>query len=128
MHSLPGERALMRIHLGERDGYHGKPLYQAIVGLLRQRHYAGATVYRAIMGFGASAQARGFGATGSRRGAEARRPGALPSGPPAPSVAGSPGKVIGRLEIALERSRGPSKVNQSDFRCAPGSRGAWRRR
>ena len=58
MHGLNGERTLMRIHLGERDRYHGKPLYEAIVMLLRERHYAGATVYRAIMGFGASAHVR----------------------------------------------------------------------
>ena len=55
-HGLKGERTLMRIHIGERDKYHGKPLYQAIVELLRTRHYAGATVYRAIMGFGANAR------------------------------------------------------------------------
>jgi len=58
MHGLNGERTLMRIHLGERDRYQGKPLYEAIVMLLRERHYAGATVYRAIMGFGASAHVR----------------------------------------------------------------------
>lgn len=56
MHGFKGERTLMRIHIGERDKYHGKPLYQAIVELLRQRHYAGATVLRAIMGFGASSR------------------------------------------------------------------------
>jgi uncharacterized protein len=44
----------MRIHIGERDKFDGKPLYAAIVELLRRRHYAGATVLRAIMGFGAS--------------------------------------------------------------------------
>ncbi len=55
-HGLKGERTLMRIHIGERDKYHGKPLYQAIVELLRERHYAGATVLRAIMGFGATAR------------------------------------------------------------------------
>jgi uncharacterized protein len=53
-----GERLLMRIHLGERDQWRGKPLYQAIVELLRAKHYAGATVYRGIMGFGASARLR----------------------------------------------------------------------
>ncbi|MGH7629730.1 MAG: DUF190 domain-containing protein [Gemmatimonadales bacterium] len=58
MHGLTGERTLMRIHLGERDKHRGRPLYQAIVELLRERHYAGATVYRAIMGFGASAHLR----------------------------------------------------------------------
>ena len=55
-HGLTGERTLMRIHIGERDRYEGKPLYQAIVELLLERHYAGATVLRAIMGFGASAR------------------------------------------------------------------------
>jgi len=58
MHGFKGERTLMRIHIGERDKdpKSGKPLYRAIVELLRQRQYAGATVYRAIMGFGASAR------------------------------------------------------------------------
>jgi uncharacterized protein len=55
MHGLTGERTLMRIHIGERDKFHGKPLYEAIVHLLRERHFAGATVFRGIMGFGASA-------------------------------------------------------------------------
>ena len=57
-HGFTGERTLMRIHIGERDKHDGKPLYQAIVELLRQRHYAGATVLRAIMGFGATAKVR----------------------------------------------------------------------
>jgi PII-like signaling protein len=55
-HGFEGERTLMRIYIGERDKYHGKPLYQAIVELLRARHYAGATVLRAVMGFGATAR------------------------------------------------------------------------
>ncbi|HET9726101.1 MAG TPA: DUF190 domain-containing protein [Gemmatimonadales bacterium] len=55
LHGLTGERTLMRIHIGERDKFHGKPLYEAIVLLLRERGYAGATVFRGIMGFGASA-------------------------------------------------------------------------
>ena len=54
MHGLKGERVLMRVHIGERDKYKGKPLYAAIVELLRRKGYAGATVYRGIMGFGAS--------------------------------------------------------------------------
>ena len=55
MHGLTGERVLMRIHIGERDKHHGKPLYEAIVHLLRARLFAGATVLRGITGFGASA-------------------------------------------------------------------------
>ena len=54
MHGLKGERVLMRVHIGERDKYKGKPLYAAIVEMLRRKGYAGATVYRGIMGFGAS--------------------------------------------------------------------------
>ena len=58
MHGLVGERTLMRIHIGERDKFEGKPLHTAIVELLRRKHYAGATVTRAIMGFGASSRIR----------------------------------------------------------------------
>jgi PII-like signaling protein len=54
MHGLKGERVLMRIHIGERDKYAGKPLYEAVVNLLRTRGYAGATVFRGVMGYGAS--------------------------------------------------------------------------
>ena len=46
----------MRIHIGERDKHEGRPLYMAIVNLLREKHYAGATVLRAITGFGATAR------------------------------------------------------------------------
>ncbi|HKG90872.1 MAG TPA: DUF190 domain-containing protein [Gemmatimonadaceae bacterium] len=56
MHGLHGERMLMRIHIGESDRHGGRPLHEAIVELLRARHYAGATVTRAIMGFGATAR------------------------------------------------------------------------
>ena len=56
MHGFKGERVLMRIHVGEGDRYQGKPLYQQIVELLRSKHYAGATVLRGIMGFGASSK------------------------------------------------------------------------
>jgi uncharacterized protein len=56
MQGFTGERVLMRIHIGERDKWKGKPLYQAITELLRAKHYAGCTVVRAIMGFGASSR------------------------------------------------------------------------
>ncbi len=55
-HGLRGERVLMRIHIGERDKHRGRPLYEAIVELIRERHYAGATVFRGITGFGATAR------------------------------------------------------------------------
>jgi hypothetical protein len=56
MRGFKGERVLMRIHIGERDKHDGKPLYQQIVELLRARHFAGATVFRGIMSFGAEAR------------------------------------------------------------------------
>ncbi len=44
----------MRIHVGEADDYRGVLLYKAILELLRERGYAGATVFRGAMSFGAS--------------------------------------------------------------------------
>ena len=52
---IEGEGLLVRIYIGESDHWHGKPLYQAIVELLRERGLAGATVLRGIEGFGAKA-------------------------------------------------------------------------
>lgn len=45
---------LLRIMIGEDDEFDGRPLYEAIVRLLRSEGLAGATVFRGIMGFGAS--------------------------------------------------------------------------
>ncbi len=45
---------LLRIFIGEDDEHDGRPLYQAIVELLRRQGLAGATVFRGIMGFGRS--------------------------------------------------------------------------
>ncbi|MFN2637206.1 MAG: DUF190 domain-containing protein [Gemmatimonadaceae bacterium] len=56
MHGFKGERVLMRVHIGERDKHNGKALYEEIVELLRKRKYAGATVFRGIMGFGATSR------------------------------------------------------------------------
>lgn len=50
---LSGEGKLLRIFIGESDKWHGRPLYQAIVEHLRTEGIAGATVIRAIEGFGA---------------------------------------------------------------------------
>jgi len=49
-----GERTLMRIHLGESDRFEGKPLYQAIVNLLRAEGFCGVTVLRGIGGYGSA--------------------------------------------------------------------------
>lgn len=56
-----GERTLMRIFIGESDRaqhgpHHGRPLYEALLLLFRERGFAGATVLRGMAGFGASAK------------------------------------------------------------------------
>lgn len=47
---------LVRIFIGESDTHQGKPLYRAIVELLRRQGLAGATVLRGIEGFGKSSR------------------------------------------------------------------------
>jgi len=56
MVKLEGEGKLLRIFIGESDRWHGKPLYQAIVELVRREGLAGATVVRGIEGFGADSR------------------------------------------------------------------------
>jgi len=55
-HRFKGERTLMRIFIGESDKHQGKPLYEALLNLFRERGIAGATVVRAIAGFGSSSE------------------------------------------------------------------------
>ncbi len=55
-HRFKGERTLMRIFIGEGDKHQGKPLYEALLSLFRERGIAGATVVRAIAGFGSSSK------------------------------------------------------------------------
>ena len=45
---------LLRIFVGEDDEHDGRPLYEAIVLMLREQGLAGATVLRGIEGFGRS--------------------------------------------------------------------------
>src|SRR5260370_10953875 len=49
-----GEGTLMRIHIGESDKWHGKPLHEAIVEMLRKDGFSGATVLRGVGGYGGS--------------------------------------------------------------------------
>jgi len=54
MTKLIGEQVLMRIFIGEADRCEHKPLYEALVELLRKEGFAGATVLRGVCGFGAN--------------------------------------------------------------------------
>jgi uncharacterized protein len=51
---LEGKAKMLRIHFGEDDKWHDKPLYEAIVMKCRELDIAGATVFRGIEGYGAS--------------------------------------------------------------------------
>lgn len=51
---VESEAVLLRIHIGEADRYHGKPLYKKILEILREKGIAGATVLRGIAGYGKS--------------------------------------------------------------------------
>ena len=51
---LPDEGSLLRIFIGERHRYQGRPLYVWIVMQAREYGLAGATVLRGMMGFGAN--------------------------------------------------------------------------
>ncbi len=47
---------LLRLHFGEADQHNGKPLYEAIVDRCKVLGIAGATVFRGLEGYGATAE------------------------------------------------------------------------
>ena len=53
---LPEESVLLRIFIGEKDHFHHRPLYEALVLKAREMHLGGATVLRGPMGFGKSSR------------------------------------------------------------------------
>jgi uncharacterized protein len=54
--TIEGEALLVRIYIGESDTWHGRPLYDAIVRLFRERHIRGVSVFRGIEGYGRSSR------------------------------------------------------------------------
>ncbi|MGH7603317.1 MAG: DUF190 domain-containing protein [Gemmatimonadaceae bacterium] len=58
MQELTGERVLMRIHISEGDRYQGNALSERILKLIRERKYAGTTVFRGAMSFGPGSKVR----------------------------------------------------------------------
>ena len=53
---IPKQGQLLRIFIGERNRYEGRPLYEWIVMEAKRTGLAGATVLRGIMGFGANSR------------------------------------------------------------------------
>jgi len=49
---------MLRIHFGEDDKWHGKPLYEAILAKCRDLGIAEAVLYRGIEGFGSASRIR----------------------------------------------------------------------
>ena len=54
MNGQPGK--LLRLYVNEHDQVGGKPLYEAIVRRCRELKVAGVTVFRALEGFGETAE------------------------------------------------------------------------
>ena len=46
----------LRIYVGESDRWEGKPLYETIVRLAKEKDMGGATVLRGVMGYGANSR------------------------------------------------------------------------
>lgn len=55
---IKGTAKLLRIFVGESDKVGHTPLYEVIVKEARERHLAGATAWRGVLGFGLSARMR----------------------------------------------------------------------
>jgi uncharacterized protein len=53
---LPSDGKLLRIFIGEKDKWNGKPLHEAIVKLAKEKGMAGATAIKGFMGFGAKSR------------------------------------------------------------------------
>jgi PII-like signaling protein len=49
---IPSDGKLLRIFIGESDKWQGKPLYQEIIRIAREKKMAGATAVKGFMGFG----------------------------------------------------------------------------
>jgi len=52
--ATPEDATLLRLFVGEKDRLEHRPLYEAIVLRAREHGLAGATVFRGLLGFGAS--------------------------------------------------------------------------
>jgi PII-like signaling protein len=55
---IKGTAKLLRLFVGESDKVGHTPLYEVIVKEARERHLAGATAWRGVLGFGPTARMR----------------------------------------------------------------------
>jgi len=60
MRGIVGKRKLLRIFIDLDDKYEGKPLWEYILRLVKEKGLAGATVFKAAAGIGAHSELRTF--------------------------------------------------------------------
>jgi uncharacterized protein len=53
---IEGPAKLIEVYIGESDQWHGKPLFMAITERLKSEGFAGVTVLRGVMGYGANSR------------------------------------------------------------------------
>jgi len=57
---LVGKRKLLRVFISLEDKYQGKPLWEYILQLVKEKGLAGATVFKAAAGIGAHSELKTF--------------------------------------------------------------------
>ncbi len=57
-----GKRKELKIYISNEDTYEGKPLYEVLLALAKEKAIAGATVFKAVAGMGAHSEIRTFSA------------------------------------------------------------------
>jgi len=55
-----GKRKELKIYISDEDRYEGKPLFEVLLALAKEKGLAGATVFKAIAGMGAHSQIHTF--------------------------------------------------------------------
>ncbi len=60
MKGLAGKRKLLRIFISSEDKFEGKPLWEYLLKLVKERGLAGATVFKASAGIGAHSELKTF--------------------------------------------------------------------
>jgi len=55
-----GKRKELRIYISNEDTYEGKPLFEALLSLAKEKELAGATVVKAVAGLGVHSEIHSF--------------------------------------------------------------------
>ena len=55
-----GKRKELKIYISNEDTYEGKPMFEALLSVAKEKSLAGATVYKAVAGMGAHSQVHSF--------------------------------------------------------------------